>query len=489
MMRYKPLLLALLISFSAPAFAAHNAAKSKENKAQSVKEQNIKSKKDTAKASGNKTSKQTVGKTSGKKTDADEPAGKQSRKGKADNKKNDTRQDKEDDKTTKRDKSEKQENPKSRKGKETLKAKEKTDEDKPSANVKKETAKADRKHKQDADQDDGGRGRKAAKKSDKQAERQENNEQQSDAVIGKNGTPQMRAAVTAAANDLESKKALHNRADALLVHVTATLRQTRNDLAGINRQQRDAWDKFQKLNADLGRLKTEVSSMRAQISRFVSGNYKNSQPNAVALFLKKAEPGQKTRFLRYTRYINTANEQVDGHGRVMGGVLSGSEELMTQVAMYCNSCGLAMSPFNAWVLLSGVETLSVRMEKQFASALKIARWLSEQPQVKAVYYSGLPGHPQAALAAKQQLGGGIVVGFEVDGKDAAWLLLGKVELFSKTANLGDVRSTITHPWTTTHGRMSPEDKQAAGIRPGLLRLAIGLEYPDDLIADLQQAMA
>ena len=187
--------------------------------------------------------------------------------------------------------------------------------------------------------------------------------------------------------------------------------------------------------------------------------------------------------------VQSATKAIDGHGRVMGGVLSGSEELMTQVAMYCNSCGLAMSPFNAWVLLSGVETLSVRMEKQFAGALKIARWLSEQPQVKAVYYSGLPSHPQAALAAKQQLGGGIVVGFEVDGKDAAWSLLDKVELFSKTANLGDVRSTITHPWTTTHGRMSPEDKQAAGIRPGLLRLAIGLEYPDDLIADLQQAMA
>ena len=187
--------------------------------------------------------------------------------------------------------------------------------------------------------------------------------------------------------------------------------------------------------------------------------------------------------------VQSATKAIDGHGRVMGGVLSGSEELMTQVAMYCNSCGLAMSPFNAWVLLSGVETLSVRMEKQFAGALKIARWLSEQPQVKAVYYSGLPDHPQAALAAKQQLGGGIVVGFEVDGKDAAWSLLDKVELFSKTANLGDVRSTITHPWTTTHGRMSPEDKQAADIRPGLLRLAIGLEYPDDLIADLQQAMA
>ena len=187
--------------------------------------------------------------------------------------------------------------------------------------------------------------------------------------------------------------------------------------------------------------------------------------------------------------VQSATKAIDGHGRVMGGVLSGSEELMTQVAMYCNSCGLAMSPFNAWVLLSGVETLSVRMEKQFAGALKIARWLSEQPQVKAVYYSGLPDHPQAALAAKQQLGGGIVVGFEVDGKDAAWSLLDKVELFSKTANLGDVRSTITHPWTTTHGRMQPEEKLAANIRPGLVRLSVGLEYPDDLIADLQQAMA
>lgn len=187
--------------------------------------------------------------------------------------------------------------------------------------------------------------------------------------------------------------------------------------------------------------------------------------------------------------VQSATKAIDGHGRVMGGVLSGSEELMTQVAMYCNSCGLAMSPFNAWVLLSGVETLSVRMEKQFAGALKIARWLSEQPQVKAVYYSGLPDHPQAALAAKQQLGGGIVVGFEVDGKDAAWSLLDKVELFSKTANLGDVRSTITHPWTTTHGRMQPEEKLAANIRPGLVRLSVGLEYVDDLIDDLKQALA
>ncbi|MCP1660162.1 O-succinylhomoserine sulfhydrylase [Neisseria perflava] len=187
--------------------------------------------------------------------------------------------------------------------------------------------------------------------------------------------------------------------------------------------------------------------------------------------------------------VQSATKALDGHGRVMGGVLSGSDELMTQVAMYCNSCGLAMSPFNAWTLLSGIETLSVRMEKQFDNALQVAKWLQTQSGVEAVYYPGLPDHPQKDLIAAQQNGGGIVIGFEVADKEAAWKIVDGVALFSKTANLGDVRSTITHPWTTTHGRMTPEDKLAAGIKPGLIRLSVGLEYVDDLIADLQQAMA
>ena len=187
--------------------------------------------------------------------------------------------------------------------------------------------------------------------------------------------------------------------------------------------------------------------------------------------------------------VSSATKAIDGHGRVMGGVLAGSEELMAQVAMYCNSCGLAMSPFNAWQLLSGVETLSLRMEKQFDNALKIAQWLQVQPQVQAVYYTGLPDHPQAALIRKQQNGGGIVIGFEVADQEAAWKVVDGVELFSRTANLGDVRSTITHPWTTTHGRMQPEEKLAAGIRPGLVRLSVGLEYVDDLVDDLKQALA
>ena len=186
--------------------------------------------------------------------------------------------------------------------------------------------------------------------------------------------------------------------------------------------------------------------------------------------------------------VQSATKAIDGHGRVMGGVLAGSEELMTQVAIYCNSCGLAMSPFNAWQLLSGVETLSLRMEKQFDNALKIAQWLQQQPQVQAVYYTGLPDHPQAELIRKQQNGGGIVIGFEVADQEAAWKVVDGVALFSRTANLGDVRSTITHPWTTTHGRMQPEEKLAANIRPGLIRLSVGLEHIDDLIDDLQQAL-
>ncbi|RPD89035.1 O-succinylhomoserine sulfhydrylase [Neisseria weixii] len=186
--------------------------------------------------------------------------------------------------------------------------------------------------------------------------------------------------------------------------------------------------------------------------------------------------------------VQSATKAIDGHGRVAGGVLSGSEALMNQVAVYANSCGLAISPFNSFELLSGIETLSIRMEKQFDNALKVAQWLQQQPQVNAVYYAGLPDHPQRELVERQQNGGGIVVGFELAGQDAAWKVIDSVNVFSRTANLGDVRSTITHPWTTTHARMSPEDKLAAGIRQGLVRLSVGLEYIDDLIDDLNQAL-
>jgi O-succinylhomoserine sulfhydrylase len=140
-------------------------------------------------------------------------------------------------------------------------------------------------------------------------------------------------------------------------------------------------------------------------------------------------------------------------------------------------------------LLSGVETLFVRTKAEADSALRIAQWLQKEPKIDTVYYAGLPEHPQADLVAKQQANGGFVMAFEVKGGvKAACTVIDQVQLFSKTANFGDVRSTITHPWTTTHCRMSPEDKLAAGIKEGLIRIAIGLEHTDDLIADLKQAL-
>lgn len=188
--------------------------------------------------------------------------------------------------------------------------------------------------------------------------------------------------------------------------------------------------------------------------------------------------------------IQSATKFIDGHGRALGGIVCGKADLIKQIALYVNSAGLSLSPFNAWLLLSGSETIFVRTQQQAANAEKVAAWLRSQPNVNAVYYAGLPDHVQADLVQKQQSSGGMVIAFEVaGGVQAAWNVIDSVEIFSKTANFGDVRSTITHPWTTTHGRMSPEDKLAAGISEGLIRISVGLEYTDDLIADLEQALA
>lgn len=188
--------------------------------------------------------------------------------------------------------------------------------------------------------------------------------------------------------------------------------------------------------------------------------------------------------------IQSATKFIDGHGRALGGIVCGKADLIKQIALYVNSAGLSLSPFNAWLLLSGSETIFVRTQQQAANAEKVATWLRSQSNVNAVYYAGLPDHAQADLVQKQQSSGGMVIAFEVaGGVQAAWNVIDSVEIFSKTANFGDVRSTITHPWTTTHGRMSPENKLAAGISEGLIRISVGLEYADDLIADLEQALA
>ena len=189
--------------------------------------------------------------------------------------------------------------------------------------------------------------------------------------------------------------------------------------------------------------------------------------------------------------IHSATKYIDGQGRCLGGAVLGSKVLMEPVYGFLRTAGVTMSAFNAWVFLKGLETLYVRMEAHSSKALALATWLEVQPQVTRVYYPGLASHPQHALAMQQQLSGGGIVSFEVKAKagqsqqEAAWALIDATKLISITANLGDAKSTITHPASTTHSRVTQEDRTAAGISDSLVRIAVGLEHVDDLIADLQ----
>jgi len=188
--------------------------------------------------------------------------------------------------------------------------------------------------------------------------------------------------------------------------------------------------------------------------------------------------------------IHSATKYLDGQGRVLGGAVLGKASVIREgVFGFLRTAGPTLSPFNAWVILKGLETLRIRLEAQSASALELARWLEQQPWIERVFYPGLPSHPQHALAMKQQKSGGGIVSFEVKGgKDAAWRVVDGTQLISITANLGDTKTTITHPATTTHGRISPEARAAAGIGDGLLRVAVGLEALVDLKADLARGL-
>ena len=188
--------------------------------------------------------------------------------------------------------------------------------------------------------------------------------------------------------------------------------------------------------------------------------------------------------------IHSATKYLDGQGRVLGGAVLGSQALMEGVYTFLRTAGPTLSAFNAWVILKGMETLSIRMDAHSKNALALAQWLEAQPQVSRVLYPGLPSHPQHALAMSQQKTGGGIVAFELKGgKDAAWKLIDATRLLSITANLGDTKSTITHPATTTHSRMTPEQRAAAGIGDGLVRIAMGLESVADIQADLQRGLA
>jgi len=188
--------------------------------------------------------------------------------------------------------------------------------------------------------------------------------------------------------------------------------------------------------------------------------------------------------------VHSATKYLDGQGRVLGGAVVGPKALVDEVYKFLRTAGPSLSPFNAWVLQKGLETLSIRMQAQSANALELARWLEAHPRVGRVYYPGLPSHPQHALALRQQRSGGAVVSFEVrGGRSEAWTVVDHCRLLSITANLGDVKTTLTHPATTTHGRLSAEQRAAAGIGEGLLRVAVGLEAVVDLQNDLARGLA
>ncbi|MGI4983238.1 MAG: O-succinylhomoserine sulfhydrylase [Janthinobacterium lividum] len=194
--------------------------------------------------------------------------------------------------------------------------------------------------------------------------------------------------------------------------------------------------------------------------------------------------------------VHSATKYIDGQGRVLGGAIVGSRAfVIDKVFPFVRSAGPTLSAFNAWVLLRGLETLSLRMERQSANAQEIATWLEAQPGVSRVFYPGLASHPQHDIAMRQQSAGGAVLAFEVAGatpalqRENAWRVIDATRVCSITANLGDTRTTITHPASTTHGRVTPEARAAAGISEGLIRLAVGLENAGDICADLNRGLS
>jgi len=188
--------------------------------------------------------------------------------------------------------------------------------------------------------------------------------------------------------------------------------------------------------------------------------------------------------------MHSATKFIDGQGRCLGGVLAGPAELMKEMVGFLRTAGPTLSPFNAWLFLKGLETLRIRMQAHCAAALELAQWLEQQPGVERVYYAGLPSHPQHELARRQQSAFGAVVSFEVSGgKAGAWRFMDATRLISITTNLGDTKSTIAHPASTSHGRLSPAERASAGISDNLIRLAVGLEAVEDLKADLARGIA
>ncbi len=188
--------------------------------------------------------------------------------------------------------------------------------------------------------------------------------------------------------------------------------------------------------------------------------------------------------------VHSATKYIDGQGRCLGGVVAGRKILMDEVLTFLRTAGPTLSAFNAWVMLKGLETLNIRMRAHCENALALAQWLAQQNGIEKVFYCGLPEHQQHALAKKQQRGFGGVLSFTVKGdKESAWRFIDATRMVSHTANLGDTKTTIVHPATTTHGRLSPEDRAQSGIADNLIRVSVGLEDIADILDDMQRGLA
>ncbi len=188
--------------------------------------------------------------------------------------------------------------------------------------------------------------------------------------------------------------------------------------------------------------------------------------------------------------MHSGTKFMDGQGRVLGGILVGRKELIEEVRFFCRHTGPSLSPFNAWVLSKGLETLAVRMEQHCRNALALAEWLEGHPQVQRVSYPFLPSHPQYELARRQMRAGGGLVTFEIaGGLEAGKRFIDALQMCSRSSNLGDVRTIVTHPASTTHSKLTEQERLAVGITPGLIRISVGLEHVEDIQADLDQALA
>ncbi|WP_190600343.1 O-succinylhomoserine sulfhydrylase [Candidatus Vesicomyidisocius sp. SY067_SCS001] len=262
------------------------------------------------------------------------------------------------------------------------------------------------------------------------------------------------------------------------------------DISFVNLSDLSAWENALKNNTKLFLLETPSNPLGEVVN--IDALSKISKANSILLAVDNTilSPALQTPItLGADIVIHSATKYIDGQGRCLAGVIAGSTDIIEQIHKFLRTTGPSLSAFNAWIVLKGLDTLSLRMKAHSDNALKLAIWLEAQDQVEKVYYLGLPSHPNHNLAKSQQSGFGGIVSFKIKGgKKSAFKIINATNILSITANLGDTKSTITHPATTTHGRLTDEERLNAHITDGLIRISVGLEDIKDIIADIKQTL-